>query len=232
MKLAFLLLVLANLLLFAWQQGVFGRLPETGREPERVARQIEPERIRVLLPDEVKALRDKVRETSREGPAAAAPAASEPAAAACLELGDFTLENAPRVRQRLEALALGDRLTARQIDAPGWYMVYVPPFKTRADVDRAAAELRKLGVKDLLVIADNSPLRFGIALGSFKDQELALRHAADLERRGVKGVRVADKPSAVALTRFVLRGVDASLAETLRALARELNATRFQACAA
>jgi hypothetical protein len=225
MKLAFLLLVLANLLLFAWQQGVFGRLPEAGREPERVARQIEPERIRVLRPDEVKALRDK----ARQAPAAAV---SEQAAATCLEFGDFTLESAPRVRQRLEALALGDRLSARQIDTPGWYMVYVPPFKTRSEVDRAAAELRKLGVKELLVIADNSPMRFGIALGSFKDQDLALRHAADLERRGAKNVRVADKPSAVALTRFVLRDADAALAEALRALAKEFNATRLQACAA
>jgi hypothetical protein len=230
MKLAFLLLALANVLLFAWQQGVFGRLPESGREPERVARQIEPERIRVLTPDELKTLRDKARETRRE--ASAAAAGNELASAACLEFGDFTLENAPRVRQRLEALAFGERLTARTVDAPGWYMVYVPPFKTRADVDRAAAEMRKLGVKDLLVIADDSPLRFGIALGSFKDPELAKRHAADLERRGVKGVRVADKPSSVALTRFVLRPADAALVETLRALAQEFNATRFQACAA
>ncbi|MCS7101336.1 MAG: SPOR domain-containing protein [Burkholderiaceae bacterium] len=228
MKLVFLLLVLANLLLFAWQQGAFGRLPDGGREPERVARQIEPERVRVLLPDELTALREKAREAASLPSAAA----RELAAAGCVELGDFTQENAPRVRQRLDALGLSDRVTVRTVEAPGWYMVYVPPFKSRAEVERAAADLRRLGVKDLLVIGEESPLRFGIALGSFRDPELAKRHASELAQRGVKGVRVADKPSTVAMARFVIRPADPALAETLRTLAQDLNATRLQACAA
>ena len=48
MKLAFLVLLMLNLALLAWQQGVFGRVGESGREPERVARQIEAQRFRVL----------------------------------------------------------------------------------------------------------------------------------------------------------------------------------------
>ena len=59
MKLAFLLLVLVNLLLFAWQQGVFGHVPDGGREPERIARQIEPERIRILSERDVQVLRER-----------------------------------------------------------------------------------------------------------------------------------------------------------------------------
>jgi hypothetical protein len=62
MKLAFLLLVLANLLLFAWQQDVFGRYSERGREPARLERQIEPERFRVLSEGEVKQLRARAEE--------------------------------------------------------------------------------------------------------------------------------------------------------------------------
>ncbi len=256
MKLAFLLLALANLVFFAWLQGVFGGLPDTGREPDRVNRQVEPERVRVLTQQEVQALRAKAKETapsstapngangpngsSSAAPAATAVPASAPASIAaselvgmgCVEMGDFTAENAPRVRQRLENLALGDRLTVRSVDAPGWFMVYVPPFKTRAEVDRRADELRRAGIKELLVIADNSPMRFGIALGSFKDQDLATRYAADLERRGIKGVRVADKPSNAQVTRFQLRAVDPTLADVLRAVQKEFNAARFQACAA
>jgi cell division protein FtsN len=241
MKLAFLLLALANLFFFAWQQGVFGGLPEAGREPERVNRQVEPERIHVLTQPEVQALRQKAKEAPREalpnapGPGAMAPgspiAATDLAGLPCVEVGDFTMENAGRVRQRLEALALGDRLTARSVEAPGWFMVYVPPFKTRAEVDKHADELRKAGVKELLVITDNTPMRFGIALGSFKDQELANRHAADLERRGIK-VRVADKPASLPVTRFQVRAVDAGVADALRAVQKEFNAARFQACAA
>jgi cell division protein FtsN len=241
MKLAFLMLALANLLLFAWQQGVFGGLPEAGREPERVNRQVEAERIRVLTQSEVQALRQKAKEVPRETSSAAPSGAASPGspvAAAdlpgmpCVEVGDFTIENAGKVRQRLEALAIGDRLIVRSVDQPGWFMVYVPPFKTRAEVDRRADELRKAGVKELLVIVDNTPMRFGIALGSFKDQDLANRYAADLEKRGIKGVRVADKPASVSVTRFQLRSVDAQLAETLRAVQKEFNAAHFQTCAA
>ena len=57
MKLAFLILVLVNLALFAWQQGIFGRFGESGREPERVARQIEAERFRVLSEKAVEPIR-------------------------------------------------------------------------------------------------------------------------------------------------------------------------------
>ena len=59
MKLPFLVLLLLNLALFAWQQGVFGRVGESGREPERVARQIEAERFRVLSEKEVQKLRER-----------------------------------------------------------------------------------------------------------------------------------------------------------------------------
>lgn len=226
MKLVFLLLALANLALFAWQQGVFGRLPETGREPGRVARQIEAERIRVLTDKDVQRLREKAREL----PGAAVGSAELAGGQACLEFGDFTQADAARVLARLAPLALGDRLASRAVDLPGWYMVYVPPFKSRAEVERAAAELRKQGVKDLLVIADSSPMRFGIALGSFKDQDLANRHLEDLQRRGVTSARVADKPSAAPGTRFQIKGVDAALARELGAVQKEFPQGKLAAC--
>lgn len=237
MKLAFLLLIAANLAVFGWQHGAFGVLPESGREPERVARQIEPERIRVLTPEQVKQLRDRAAEraaaaaTASNGSDAAVDVAFDPAAGAtCVEFGDFSEAQATRIRPRLEALATAARLQTRSVDAPGWYMVYVPPFKTRAEADRAAALMRDQGVKELVVIGDTSPMRFGIALGSFRDQELANRHLADLQRRGVKAARVADKPSTVPGTRFVIRAVDPALVEALQALQKELAPARLLAC--
>jgi hypothetical protein len=67
MKLAFLILLLLNLALLAWQQGVFGRVGESGREPERVARQIEAERFRVLSEKEVQKLRERARQVKSGG---------------------------------------------------------------------------------------------------------------------------------------------------------------------
>jgi len=233
-KLMFLLLIAANLALFAWQRGAFGTLPETGREPERVARQIEAERIRVLTLEQTRELREKAKNAANSPAAQAALGGTlDPAAgAACVEFGDFSEAQLSRVRPRLDALALGDRLESREVDGPGWYMVYIPPFRTRGEADRAATQLREQGVRDFIVVGDNSPMRFGIALGSFRDQDLATKHLADLQKRGVKAARVADKPSTVSATRFVIRGVAPSLAAALQGLQKEFNAVRLAPCGA
>jgi hypothetical protein len=238
-KLVFLLLIAANLAVFGWQRGAFGVLPDSGREPERVARQIEPERVRVLTPDQVKELRDRAAARAAAAADSTASASNDAAVdiafdptggATCVEFGDFSEAQAARIRPRLEALVPAQRLQARSVDAPGWFMVYVPPFKTRAEADRAAALMRDQGVKELVVIGDNSPMRFGIALGSFRDQDLANRHLADLQRRGVKAARVADKPSTVPGTRFVIREVDPFLVAALQALQKEAAPARLLAC--
>lgn len=220
MKLAFLVLVLVNLLLFAWQQGVFGRHAERGREPERTERQIEPERIRVLTDKDLQALRERV---AAGGVDLAAPQA-------CVEYGDFLPGETARAEKALAALPAGVRTSARTVDAPGWYMVYVPPLKTRPEAERRAEELRRLGVRDLLVMGEASPMRFGISLGSFRDAETARGHLAELERLGVKGMRMTEKPATVAATRYQLRDLDADATRQLAALRSEFPAQSLRPC--
>ena len=115
MKLAFLLLVLVNVALFAWQHGVFGRFAESGREPERIARQVEPERIRVLSEREVQVLRERAAAQSRAAAVTAPPSAASGAgidlsvAQACVEFGDFIGPDLSRVETALLKLGLGSR---------------------------------------------------------------------------------------------------------------------------
>jgi hypothetical protein len=228
MKLVFLLLLLVNVALFAWQQGVFGHFAEVGREPERIGRQIEPERIRVLSEKEVQVLRE--RASQARAAATQAPAAPDLSVAqACVEFGDFVGTDVARVETALLKLGLGSRQTARPVEMPGWYQVYIPPYKTKAEADRAAAELTKRGVGELLVLGDG-PQRFGISLGSFKDPELARAHAAGLEKLGVKNVRVADKPAAVSAMRYQLRELDAQAAQQLAAIRKEFPAQSVRNC--
>jgi hypothetical protein len=232
MKLVFLFLLLINVALFAWQQGAFGRFAESGREPERMARQIEPERIRVLSEKNVQELRERANQARAATAAAAPPAPAAPDLSlpqACVEFGDFLGDDVARVETALLKLGLGSRQTARPVEVPGWYQVYVPPYKTRAEADRAAAELGKRGIKDLLVLPDG-PLRLGISLGSFRDPELAKSHAASMEKLGVKNVRVADKPAAVTATRYQLRELDAGAAQQLAAIKKEFPAQTLRPC--
>jgi hypothetical protein len=121
-------------------------------------------------------------------------------------------------------------VSQRPVEAPGWYMVYLPPFKTAAEAERRAEELRKLGVKDLLVMSENSTMKFGISLGSFRDPNTAKAHLAALEKTGLKGVRIADKPSTITLTRFQLRDLDAEASQQLAAMRGEFPAQTVRAC--
>jgi len=229
LKLVLLLLIAANLALYAWQHGAFGPVTERGREPARIERQIEPERIRVLTPEQAHALREAARK-------AQAQAADSPLdavlGAACVEFGDFSDAQAARLRPRLEALIAPERIEVRTVEAAGWYLVYLPPLRTRAEAERAAVRLREQGVRDFVVIGENSPLRHGIALGSFRDQEQAARHVSELHKRGVTAARVADRPSTVSAARFVIRAVDAPLAGALYEMKKEFNATRLHVCPA
>lgn len=223
MRALLLILLLANLVLWAYQQSWLGQMPPTGREPGRITQQIQPEAIRVLSEADLKQLRERTKEGSTGAERKDVPMA-------CVEFGDFAADAAERVQARLEAMNLGVRLATISIEIPGWYMVYVPPLKTRAEADRTADELRGRGVRDLMVIEDNSALRNAISLGQFKDQDLALRHQSDLERRGIKGVRVSVRSGGGTATRFRIKSPDATQVQQMTALQKEFAGTRITPC--
>lgn len=219
MRTAFLLLLLVNLVLFAWQQARVGP-GESGREPQRLALQVAPEKLRVLAAGELLAL---------QGPSGGAGGGK--ATPACLEFGDFDAAVLARIESRLAELVPADRLQARRADAPDGFVVYLPAAASRADAERVALDLRGRGVRDLIVMGPNTPTPNAILLGSFRDSELAERHQADLIRRGVKGVQVAESASNVEATRFRVGGVDAALARQLTELQKEFPQSRLTSCA-
>jgi SPOR domain len=229
MKLVFLLLVLVNVGLFAWQHGVFGRYTEPGREPERIARQIEPERIRVLSEKDVQALRERAS-LAKAAAAVATPAVPDLGQPqACVDFGDFPGGDVARVEAALLGLGLGSRQTARPVEVPGFYMVYVPPYKTRAEAERAATDLVRRGLKDVVVLTDG-PQRLGISLGLFRDPELAKAHLASVDKLGVKTVRMTDKPTTAIATRYQLRELDATTARQLAEIRKEFPAQSIRPC--
>ena len=232
MKLAFLLLLLLNIALLAWQQGVFGRFAESGREPERMTRQMQPDRIRVLNEKDVQELRERA---SQSRAATASSGTTTPAAPdlnvpqACVEFGDFIGTDVARVEAALLQLGLGSRQTARQVEVPGLFIVYLPPYKTRAEAERVAADLNQRGVKDMMILSDG-PLRLGISLGAFRDVDLARAHAAAVEKLGVKNVRVSDKPNPIVATRYQLRELDVPAAQQLASIRKEFPAQSVRPC--
>lgn len=209
MRAFFLFLLAACLLVFAWSRGLLGELPAPGREPERLARQVAPERIRVLQ----------------------APPAPDAALPACLAWGPLAGADLKRATEALARLGLGKVQTEHAAELPGWFMVYLPPLPTRAQAEQRAAALRAQGIADVKLIGEASPLRNGLVLGSFRDEATAREHAAALEKRGVQGLRVPGRAEPLAATRFEFRGLDATSLARLQEIARDFPAQPLTPCA-
>jgi hypothetical protein len=209
MRALFLFLLAACLLVLAWNRGLLGELPTPGREPERLARQVAPERIKLLQ----------------------APPAPVAAAPACLSFGPLAGADLKRASEALAGLALGEQQTEHAAELPGWLMVFLPPLPSREQAEQRAAALRAQGITDVKLIGEGSPLRNGLVLGSFRDEAAAREHAAALDQRGVKGLRVSERAVPLAATRFEFRGLDATSLTRVQEIARDFPAQPLAPCA-
>lgn len=190
LKLIFALLLAANIALFAYGKGYLGQFNGNEREPARLQKQLNTDKLQLISAGKA------------EGAAAAvAPAPpvprDEPAAIACLEAGNFVLADARKFEERLAPLELGDRQQRRNL--PGQevssYIVHIPPQASRAAAEKKADELRALGITNFFVLNDSSPLRWGISLGVFRTEAAAQAQLAALNKQGVQSARVAPRYS-------------------------------------
>lgn len=198
MRTLFFLLLFANLTLFAYI-----RLDSVGSgEGIRLTQQVQPEKIRLLTPQQVAAL----------GPDKTAALAD-----VCAEWGPFNDAERSRALADLEGLALGRLLTQKTVDANTGYWVSISPFSSRAAAERRMAELRATGIKDLSVV-ENGAQRFAISLGVFRSEDAASAHAADLVGRGVTAARAGARQQLLPLTALVVRDPPAPVIARLREL--------------
>jgi hypothetical protein len=190
-RLLLLALVLANLLAFALWSGLLERsgllaLLPGGAEPQRLAQQVAPERLKVIVPGARPA-----PPASADPGAVAGPAAGP--VASCVEAGP--LEEAVVERLRDWVSAPGEGLQAgiaRRSEAPS-FMVYLAPAASAAESGGRLERLRVLGVTDLSPIAEG-PLKRGVSLGVFRLEEGARARREALVTQGVEGVMIGPGP--------------------------------------
>jgi hypothetical protein len=172
------LLLLANVVFFAWSQGwldsVVGVRAAGDREPERLAQQVRPDIVRVLTPQAV---------------AAAASAAES--RLACLEAGPFD-DGAIGAAEAAVATTLPSgtwsRITSER--APAW-IVYLGRFPNRDALQKKEQELARLKV-DHEEVRNAPELEPGLMLGRFRERGDANLALADLLRRGVQSARLVE----------------------------------------
>jgi hypothetical protein len=214
----FLLLVLANVVFFAWARYVSP--PEAGADPMPLARQIEPEKLKVITPGEPMV----------PAPAAARPAPSA-AVAKCMEWGSFTIADASRAEKALEPLALGPRLTQRRTEEQAHWWVFIPPAPNRALAVKKAAELKTLAVDEYFVMQDEGPHRWAISLGVFRTEDGARARLAALRAQGVRTAEMAERETTVPKVWLQVSGVDGALLARLKETARTAEGSELRECA-
>ena len=200
MRALFLLLVLANLLFFAYAQVA---REGAGAESQISQLQLAPDRIR-LLKAAGQAPADKPKAPGKAIP----PAPPRSAAAmpvACLEWGVFAGPDVARAEAALVRLELPDGQIDRALADAGGYWVYMPPLKTKPEIDRKIGELKALGVTEFFVVQDAGKWRNAISLGIFRTDEAAQAFLAKLKERGVRSAVAARRENFLKQVAFYVR---------------------------
>jgi hypothetical protein len=224
-RLLFLLLLAANVALFAWTRFLSSADPAVDRQP--MARQVEPQKLRIV---NERAPGKPEPAPARPKPAAEAPRASAPAA--CVEWGSFSPADASRAAQALGALALGPRLAQYRGEESARWWVHVPPQGSRANALKKAAEVRKLGITEFFIVQEPGPTQWALSLGIFTTEEAAQAYLMELRGQGVRTATIGERETRVPKVWFQVRDVDAPLQARLDALAAEYEGATLHECAA
>jgi hypothetical protein len=227
-RVLFFCLLLANGALFAYLHGNFDKVFPNGREPARLANQLNADKVKLITAGAA------AKAANSAGPQPSEPdwpsAVKKNEIVACTEIGNFDAADAARFETRLVSLALGDRLSRRTVQEASRHMVYIPPLGGKDAADKKAAELRKLGVTDFYVILDAVPLRWGISLGIFKTEDAARAHLATMSQKGVRTARLGLEPAASNKVAYKLRQLDAVTKSGLDLIKADFPAQEVRVC--
>jgi len=241
LKFVFWALLGANGVLLAYGQGLLGQPGDAAREPARLKNQLAPERMQQLTPTQARQAVQSAAPAPQAEVAIPAPEpAPEPAPApvprnlvACVQAGPFSTADARRFEARVARLGLTPRQS--RIEMPYQEvtsrLVYLPPNGGREGAQRRVAELRERGVTNFFIMQnDTSPLRYAISLGVFKSDGAAQKLVADLQRQGVRGVRILPRGPQVTRAGYQYRQIDAGERDRLTGIADDYNGVDITRC--
>lgn len=233
MKTLVFLLVLANLLFYAFSAGYFGR-PDNP-DAVRVEKQVLPERMRIVSRGEAPVTPAKVAEPVKPEVVAEAPKPEpalkvEESAPVCLAWEHLPPVDAERVASVLSS-KFAEFKVVRRVEAGegnGWG-VFVPPLAGKADAERKATELRQLGVTDYFIVQDG-PIRHAISLGVFSSEKGAQERLAELKEKGVRSARVMPRPGKDSTVNVQATGPASARDALLAAIGKALPKTDVVGC--
>lgn len=217
LRTVFFLLVLGNLLLFAWGRGYLGATAGGG-EADRLAAQIAPEQLRIVgkggAPEN--AATPKVAEMPRE---------------TCRALTGLEPEAAGKFVELLASRDPQLKIEQRPLDEPRSWWVHIPPLPNGAQADGKAAELARLGVKEFYVVRESGPNQHAISLGLYKSEESANVRLRALIKKNVKSARIQVREAPGDKSAVEVRGPAPQLTKALADLPVEFSGFQVADCA-
>lgn len=190
-RLFFFLLVFANLVLFAWAQGYFGKADEN-REPERLNQQLQADKLRI------------VRDTAAPAP--------KTAGLACRVINGIAMANAETLRSAVQGI--GGEAKILPVAEPQQFLVVITELPNQAAAEKKAAELVRFGVTEQTTV----PLeggRYEIVLGRFPAETAAREFLQGLMKRGIKSARAEAREQPARKARVEARAPGAILLQQL-----------------
>jgi hypothetical protein len=229
LKFIFLSLLGINVVLFAFGQGWLGNFKPSEREPARIARQLNTDKLQLLSAASAGAL--------KAGPAPATdmpdpPAAQASVLVACTEIGSVNERDARRLDRLLAPLALGDKLTRSEVAVQeiGSYMVMIPPLGSKEAADARAAELKELGVTNYFIMNETSAAKWAISLGVFKAETAAQTLLAALGKQGVRGAKIVGRPVNATRLNYRLRDLEPAARARIDAIVSQFDGLDARSC--
>ena len=233
MKTLVFLLVLGNLLFYAFSAGYFGR-PDNP-DAIRIDKQVLPERMRIVSRGEAPAAPAKapepvVPEPVVEAVSAKAVAKAEDSAPVCLAWEHLSVAEADRLGTVLTGQFAEFKLVRQVVAAEGngWW-VFVPPLSGKAEAERKAGELRLFGVSDYFIIQEG-PNRFAISLGVFSSEKGGQERLAELREKGVRSARLTPRPGKDGTVSLQATGPATAKPALLEAVGKALPKAETQGC--
>jgi hypothetical protein len=215
LRLAALLLLLANAGYYAWSQGLlaaWGLEPARQAEPQRLQQQIKPEAVRVVPAAEVRG---------------AEPAGALGKAPECLQAGLFEDSQVGALRQAIASWPAGSWSLEPAVEPARW-ILYMGKYQTVENVSRKKAELRQLGIS--FEALSNPTLEPGLSLGGFATQAAAAQQLEALAQRGVQTAKVIQERAEQRGQLLKLAAVDDGLRARLEELKPVLNGKNLRLC--
>lgn len=208
MRLAFFLLLLINVALYPFVSGLIAGKGD-GSEPLRMTSQMKPDSIRILPSDAP----SPAAETVAAPDVANTVVAGSEAPAVCRALDGLSREQVDALNARISAEQLLLQLSeSEQTETTAWW-VHIPDMQTRQLAERKQAELRALGVREMIVMADPADSqKLAVSLGLFKTEAAAKELLATLNGQGVRSARIAPREGRASRYRVEVRGAGPDLA--------------------